>query len=162
MVRHPKPSGTVCALSTKREERLLTSVGTVRNALLNAPGTVSRGTLPRPSQSAPLAPEDDGHTPIAEKPPTLPPSMSGRALPAVPSGGAGKPPVPPTASGSGTLSRKTALSAQSGTMRLAHGPDHTDEHHGGQHDEEDQMLEGVIVPALNNVSALATGRDHRG
>jgi len=38
-------------------------------------------------------------------------------------------------------------------MRLAHAPDHPDERLDGHdgHDEEDQMLEGVIVPALNNV-----------
>lgn len=79
--------------------------------------------------------------------------MSGRALPSAPSGGAGKTPAPPVASGSGTLSKKTALGAQAGTMRLAHAPDHPDERLDGHdgHDEEDQMLEGVIVPALNNV-----------
>lgn len=45
---------------------------------------------------------------------------------------------------SGTVSRATAQVTD--TMRHAPEPE-------PQHDDDDQMLDGVIIPALNNVSA---------
>ena len=65
--------------------------------------------------------------------------MSSRALPSLPTGAVGVSPVPPT----GTIGR---VPQKSDTMRHAPPvPEHVE-------DEEDQMLEGVIIPAINGVS----------
>ncbi|KAK1923555.1 kinase-like domain-containing protein [Papiliotrema laurentii] len=95
--------------------------GTVRNAM----ATVSRGTVSRPLPD----PASMASNPRAN--PT--PSLSGRALPSLPSGV--------------TAPIATVNKPQpSETMRHAPEPEHHEE-------EEDQMLEGVIVPAINGLAA---------
>jgi len=135
MVLPPKPCGTV----SKSHGAADTPVGTVRNALNT--GTVARATMPRPLP--PSSSESPISTPTMTKAPSLPPSMSGRALPSLPPSESKATMV----AHSGTASRSTARPTD--TMR--HAPEPQAEPH---HEEDDQMLDGVIIPALNNVRIM--------
>ncbi|WWC73737.1 uncharacterized protein I206_107709 [Kwoniella pini CBS 10737] len=131
--------------------------GTVRNALPPQPGTVSRSTgrqIPtgsgRPVSATPTKPD-------------LPPSMNGRALPT----------VPPSASQATIVRSEPEPAFQTIRNALPQGP--TPHSHQQQQphqqsqqyvqqvpeheNDDDVMLEGVIIPAINNL-ATRVPNDH--
>ncbi|WWC92753.1 uncharacterized protein L201_007712 [Kwoniella dendrophila CBS 6074] len=129
--------------------------GTVRNALPpqpHQPGTVSRAT------GRPLPPSTSTPTSATPTKPDLPPSMSGRALPT----------VPHSASQATIISSDPEPAYQTIRNALPQGPaphqhqaqQPPQQHHNQSHpppavdhdDDEDVMLEGVIVPAINNLA----------
>ncbi|WWD04556.1 hypothetical protein V865_002626 [Kwoniella europaea PYCC6329] len=128
--------------------------GTVRNALPSQPtqpSTVSRAT------GRPLPPSSGG-TPTSATTPTkndLPPSINGRALPT----------LPPSASQATIIGSDPEPAYQTIRNALPQGvpPPHQQTQHVQQvHEDEgdeDVMLEGVIVPAINSL-ATRVPNDH--
>ncbi|OCF62184.1 STE/STE20/YSK protein kinase [Kwoniella mangroviensis CBS 10435] len=127
--------------------------GTVRNALPpqpTQPSTVSRAT------GRPLPPSSGG-TPTSAATPTkndLPPSINGRALPT----------LPPSASQATIIGSDPEPAYQTIRNALPQGPpphQHSQQVQQVHEDEgdEDVMLEGVIVPAINSL-ATRVPNDH--
>lgn len=136
----------LCGIVSVVARLCLPPVGTVRNALLT--GTVGRATTSRPLPSPSVntrgnSTGEAARTPTQSTAPSaLPPSMSGRALPSLPS--AATIPAALSTAQSGTIGR-AVTQQQFETMRHAPEPQ-------PDGDDDDQMLEGVIIPALNSVS----------
>ena len=109
-------------------------VGTVRNALPTQPSTVSRATtrpLPNPSIT------DLSQTPSITQSVPHNPSVNGRALPSV-----------PESSSALTQQRPVAAEPPQETVRNSMGSAPPPE----VQDDDEAMLEGVIIPAINSVS----------
>lgn len=151
-------------------------VGTVRN---NLPGTVSRNTgRPLPPANGSVNDPFNSHMSIHSTAPTrtkaeefLPPSLSGRALPTTPSRGTatsayvdspGRSQDNSTPTGTrndgqpmySTVRGTVVPPPASVPVPSQSQPPHR--HHNEQLEEndDDAMLEGVIIPALSNVSLI--------
>ncbi|WVR08093.1 hypothetical protein IAU60_005139 [Kwoniella sp. DSM 27419] len=130
--------------------------GTVRNALPpQAAGTVSRATgRPIPQQQQPATRSE----------PALPPSINGRALPSVPPSASQATLAGGQESAYHTIRNMGAAAVTAPAGAPSHVPSQArpshdasvhqagQEIHSEEESDEDVMLEGVIVPAINNLS----------
>ncbi|KAK8849637.1 hypothetical protein IAR55_004972 [Kwoniella newhampshirensis] len=138
--------------------------GTVRNALPpQSQGTVSRATgRPFPPSDSMAGARKSPITTASRAPARVPesnqpPSINGRALPTLPSSASQTTIPPPEAAQLAYPTVRNAVLEAPGPVATqpsaSHGPTHEDD------GDEDVMLEGVIVPALNNL-ATRVPNDH--